>query len=83
MDFSGGFRRSPFDEAGLEYAPSIKYHLETAPDFTVKMKNRTVDEGSYVKMMCSVTGIPSPDIRWFKDGEEIFDGDHFHIKVWF
>lgn len=32
-------------------------------------------EAGTVSLECKVVGIPSPSLRWFKDGEEIKSGD--------
>ncbi|KAH9498301.1 hypothetical protein Btru_006486 [Bulinus truncatus] len=60
--------------------PVKKYQLHVSPDFTAKLKNKTVPEGSTVRLNCSVTGIPEPSIRWFKDGQEIFDGHDYTMR---
>ncbi|KAH9498297.1 hypothetical protein Btru_006474 [Bulinus truncatus] len=60
--------------------PVKKYQLHVPPDFTAKLKNKTAPEGSTVRLNCSVTGIPEPSIRWFKDGQEIFDGHDYTMR---
>lgn len=64
-----------------EEAPLKKYQLKVPPDFTAKLKNKTAPEGSTVRLNCSVTGIPEPTIRWFRDGQEIFDGHDYTMRV--
>ncbi|KAK0067332.1 titin-like isoform X1, partial [Biomphalaria pfeifferi] len=63
-----------------EEAPLKKYQLKVPPDFTAKLKNKTAPEGSTVRLNCSVTGIPEPTIRWFRDGQEIFDGHDYTLR---
>lgn len=58
-----------------------KYRVQVPPDFTAKLKNKTVPEGATVRLNCSVTGIPEPSIRWLKDDREIFDGPDYTMRV--
>ena len=51
------------------------------PNFTAKLKNKRAPEGTSVRLNCSVTGVPEPEIHWFKDGREIFDGSYYTIRV--
>lgn len=67
--------------AQLEAAPTSRYKYQVAPDFTAKLKNKKVPEGLSVHLNCSVTGIPEPRIRWLKDGEEIFEGTEYSMRV--
>ncbi|ESO99755.1 hypothetical protein LOTGIDRAFT_173543 [Lottia gigantea] len=68
------------DAEDLVDAPMMKYKFQTPPDFTVQLRNKSVPEGSYVKLSCSVLGIPEPSIRWFKHGEEITKDKHYSVR---
>ncbi|KAK6166181.1 hypothetical protein SNE40_022939 [Patella caerulea] len=68
------------DSDDMVDAPLLKYRYQSPPDFTVQLKNKTVPEGAYVKMSCSVLGIPAPTIRWFKHGEEITKDKHYSFR---
>lgn len=37
---------------------------------------------SIVTLECEVKGEPFPDIRWFKDGEELSEDGHFRTQCW-
>lgn len=50
---------------------SKKYTYEKAPEFTAKLQNRSVIEGTQIRLMCSVQGAPNPRITWYKDDQEI------------
>ena len=45
-----------------------------APVFLEQLVAGLSDQGT-VSLECKVVGIPSPSLRWFKDGEEIKSGD--------
>jgi len=42
------------------------------PEFTTKLKTKTVSADSCVKLTCSVSGVPEPDIQWYRNGEKIY-----------
>ena len=71
----------PSEGARLEATPTSRYKFQVAPDFTAKLKNKRVPEGITVHLNCSVTGIPEPRIRWLKDGQEIFEGTEYSMRV--
>ena len=58
-----------------------KSRVEVPPDFTAKLKNKSAAEGATVRLNCSVTGIPEPMVRWFRDGKEIYDGHDYTMRV--
>lgn len=62
-------------------APTMKYRVEEAPNFTAKLRDKTVPEFSHVRFMCSVTGLPAPRITWQKDGKDITNNTNFFISV--
>ena len=45
-----------------------------APVFLEELAAGLTEAGT-VSLECKVVGIPSPSLRWFKDGEEIKSGD--------
>lgn len=38
-------------------------------------------EGATVKITCTVTGVPKPDVQWSMDGETISPGGHLTLDV--
>lgn len=72
-----------YDAREQEAVEVKKYRAQVPPDFTAKLKNKTVPEGATVRLNCSVTGIPEPLVRWFKDDREIFDGPEYTLRVRF
>ena len=65
----------------LSEAPSMKYKVEEAPNFTATLRDKTVPEFSHVHFMCSVTGLPAPKISWQKDGKDVSNNSNFFISV--
>ncbi|PIK60938.1 putative muscle M-line assembly protein unc-89 [Apostichopus japonicus] len=42
-----------------------------APKFTAPIKSINADEGQSASLQADVSGKPQPDIKWYKDGEEL------------
>ena len=61
--------------------PKPKVSLDKAPDFTARLQDKSLVAGNKLRLMCSVTGIPSPKVAWFKDGREIVSGEPYLINV--
>jgi titin len=76
MSMSGHSSRNQ-SRAGSEYR---RTRSEVAPDFTSTLKSKRAPEGTTVRLNCSVTGIPEPLVRWFKDGQEIFDNKTYTMR---
>jgi hypothetical protein len=38
-------------------------------------------QGSYKRFECQVTGIPQPEVTWYKDDVEITHDPRFHISL--
>jgi len=51
-----------------------------APVFLEQLVAGLSDQGT-VSLECKVVGIPSPALRWFRDGEEIRSGDVFALQA--
>lgn len=52
------------------------------PDFTKNLKSVDVLEGAPFAFECHVTGIPSPDISWYKDDDNVDNSpDHVLTKI--
>lgn len=45
-------------------------HME-APEFVKELRAVAVVEGKKAEFECRISGIPKPDVKWFKDGEEV------------
>ena len=57
-----------------------KYAQYSKPNFTLRLRDILIVEGSAARLDCKISGVPDPDIRWFKDHKEIEDGQHYSIK---
>lgn len=42
---------------------------EEAPKFTENLSPVTTNEGQGIKLTCTVTGNPEPNIEWFQNGQ--------------
>ncbi|KAK3802354.1 hypothetical protein RRG08_034500 [Elysia crispata] len=70
----------PLEKRSRDESPMKKSRMEVPPDFTAKLKNKSAAEGATVRLNCSVTGIPEPMVRWFRDGKEIYDGHDYTMR---
>uniref|UniRef100_A0A8C2LNH7 Palladin n=1 Tax=Cricetulus griseus TaxID=10029 RepID=A0A8C2LNH7_CRIGR len=70
--------------------PQKSRDLPSAPRFIQKLRSQEVAEGSRVYLECRVTGNPTPRVRWFCEGKELYstpdihihsDGDELHTLV--
>nr|CAB3264137.1 myosin light chain kinase, smooth muscle [Phallusia mammillata] len=54
-----------------------KKPTKSAPSFTKQLGDMTLEDGQDLKLICNVTGTPTPEITWFLDGLplEAEDGD--------
>lgn len=55
--------------------------FDSAPTFTSKLRPKRCSVGGTVRFNCSVSGLPMPDVQWFKGSRVITDGGRFHITV--
>lgn len=53
--------------------------VATPPEIVRGLTNVAGEEGKSVRFECEITGVPKPDIRWFKGAREITDGGKFAI----
>ncbi|RUS90387.1 hypothetical protein EGW08_001882, partial [Elysia chlorotica] len=70
----------PLEKRTRDGSPVRKSRVDVPPDFTAKLKSKSAAEGATVRLNCSVTGIPEPMVRWFRDGKEIFDGHDYTMR---
>ena len=75
---------SPTFQSHLSRPPSLKpvemvIEMPAAPQFTVPLKNLTVDEDTQITFDVKVTGNPEPEITWFKDGILLHHSLSHHI----
>ncbi|XP_064474530.1 titin homolog isoform X2 [Ornithodoros turicata] len=83
------FRVSAENDAGMGMAspPSLpivitrKVASMTAPHFTRELSDCTVLVDNDAKFDCEFTGIPTPEITWYKGGQEIFETRRAEIDI--
>lgn len=51
----------------------------TPPQFVKRPKNVQITEGDTARFESVVSGLPSPDIEWLKDGKTIKESHHFKL----
>lgn len=51
-----------------------------APEFLEELRALLTEQGT-VSLECKVVGVPTPLLRWFKDGREIRAGDVFALTA--
>ncbi|UYV65935.1 unc-22 [Cordylochernes scorpioides] len=44
---------------------------DSAPCFTFHLRHRLIQTGLGVKLLCCLSGKPTPEVKWFKDGKEL------------
>jgi Immunoglobulin I-set domain len=54
---------------------------ETAPQFTTKLQSKRVRAGDMVRLHCSVTGNPEPEVTWYHGNQPIVDNGRHVINV--
>ena len=58
----------------------FSFSAETAPpNFTQRLQSMTVRQGSQVRLDVRVTGIPTPVVKFFREGAEIQSSTDFKI----
>lgn len=61
--------------------PSLPPAAETAPpNFVQRLQSMTVRQGSQVRLQVRVTGIPTPVVKFYRDGAEIQSSLDFQIS---
>lgn len=55
----------------------ISEYGEMIPQFTMRLRDRRVQVTYPVRLTCQVVGWPAPNVKWFKDGLEIFENDFY------
>ena len=83
LNDAGEYTCKAVNEAGEAQSSAHLYisSLQVPAKITSPIENVEVLEGEPVKLKCTILGKPDPDIRWFKDGEEIHESDKFRMMV--
>ncbi|XP_070361142.1 palladin isoform X6 [Equus asinus] len=59
--------------------PQNALRFPSAPRFIQKLRSQEVAEGSRVYLECRVTGNPTPRVRWFCEGKELYNTPDIQI----
>ena len=58
-----------------------KKRFDTAPSFTSTLRPKRCHIGGTVKFNCSISGLPMPDVQWFRGSRVVTPGGRFTITV--
>ena len=63
----------------------MRFDLWQEPDakatFTFKLRPRLIQTGIGVKLLCCLSGRPTPTVQWFKNSKELSESDpHYSIE---
>uniref|UniRef100_A0A9J2P3W7 Immunoglobulin I-set domain protein n=1 Tax=Ascaris lumbricoides TaxID=6252 RepID=A0A9J2P3W7_ASCLU len=78
--------RNPSGTARTEASLTVLYAFEEpleseiCPEFIQELKPVQANEGQVAVFECRVSGVPRPEIKWFKDGQEIIPDEHTKIE---
>ncbi|KAI9554326.1 hypothetical protein GHT06_019598 [Daphnia sinensis] len=67
--------------ASASITQSTVVHVATVPQFVRLPKSQVFPTAKTVRFECEVTGIPSPEIRWFKDGRIVPIGGRIKNRI--
>ncbi|KAG1672466.1 Twitchin [Nymphon striatum] len=60
----------------LDYGKVWEEPADSAPCFTFHLRPRFIQIGIGVKLLCCVSGKPTPEVKWYKDGHVIGKYDY-------
>ncbi|CAG2187953.1 Myosin light chain kinase, smooth muscle,Myosin light chain kinase family member 4,Death-associated protein kinase 2,Myosin light chain kinase 3,Death-associated protein kinase 1,Death-associated protein kinase 3,Myosin light chain kinase 2, skeletal/cardiac muscle [Mytilus edulis] len=60
--------------------PMRRFKIETPPNFTAKLKDKTVSVGNSVTFTCTVTGIPNPKVTWYRDDRDVTKESRYLVR---
>ncbi|XP_014665457.1 PREDICTED: twitchin-like isoform X3 [Priapulus caudatus] len=69
-----------YGAAKSQFAPEPRKPGVRTPCFTEKLFRQTVKEAQPVLFTCRVVGQPEPEVKWYKDGQELASSDAIDIK---
>jgi len=58
----------------------VQVPRSAAPQFSQKLDNITLDEGSTATLECHVTGQPDPGVRWYKEGRPLTSSQKVEMR---
>jgi len=59
---------------------SYEDQSQLAPEFTQILRMSQAKEHEVAQFECKVTGQPQPQVRWFKDGQELEASENFVMQ---
>ncbi|ELT96028.1 hypothetical protein CAPTEDRAFT_227990 [Capitella teleta] len=66
------------EPSGRSQTRKKKKVFDSSPAFTAKLRPKRCSEGHSVRFNCSVSGMPAPDVTWYK-GNRMIGGGRFNI----
>nr|CRZ24661.1 BMA-UNC-89, isoform b [Brugia malayi] len=62
------------------YDFEVPVQSEISPEFAQELKAVQATEGQQISFECRVVGVPVPEVKWFRDGEEVKSDEHVRIE---
>jgi hypothetical protein len=59
----------------------IEFSSKSRPFFVELVKDITIKQGQDVCLKCKITGIPQPELKWYKDGKLINEANNIKVGL--
>ncbi|XP_014667689.1 PREDICTED: twitchin-like isoform X2 [Priapulus caudatus] len=66
--------------AGKPSQPTKSVLCGDGPQVIQELSDVNIAVGQKLLLKCKINGEPTPEIKWYKDGRELFDGRRFKLK---
>ncbi len=57
------------------------FSLKNRPCFVELIKDTTIKNGQDVCFKCKITGVPQPELKWYKDGNLINEANNIKVGL--
>ncbi|XP_054712056.1 obscurin-like isoform X2 [Uloborus diversus] len=78
-DDSGKYSVKAVNEMG-EAESSCNLSVKSAPSFVKGLKDMSVMAEEIIKFEVQIDGNPTPEVKWYKDGQQVIAGDRIKIS---
>ncbi len=66
----------------LNVYPNNRHETRNMPIFLELLKDININVGQDVCFKCKVSGIPQPDVKWFKNGNPIVENNKIKVGIY-
>ena len=63
-----------------QFVSFLSTSATSPPKFVKEIKDITVIEGKSATFTAEITGMPRPEVTWYKNYREVFSGRHYEVK---